>query len=115
MGVISKVISDNLFMIEALTEAAISELKIFDSYAPAAFQVIDAYVISELTGSGDTVKITDGTNDIVAAMATATIDLLVRAVDIDLTFAKIAAGGSLSTVTASGAAGRVFILCQRTN
>ena len=115
MVVVNKYLESDLFVIEVLTEAADSEIKVFDSDAPAAFQGIDAYVISELTGSGDTVKITDGTNDIVAAMSVATLDLLVRATDIDLTYAKIAAGGSLSTVTASGAAGRVFIICQRTN
>ena len=115
MGTIAKFMESDIFIIEVLTEAATSEEKVFDSDAPAAFQVIDAWVISELTGSGDTVKITDGTNDIVAAMSTATLDLLVRATDIDLTYSKIAAGESLSTVTASGAAGRVFIVCKRTN
>ena len=115
MGTITKFMESDIFIIEVLTEAAISEEKVFDADVPAAFQVIDAWVISELTGSSDTVKITDGTNDIVAAMSTATLDLLVRAVDIDGTYSKIAAGGSLSIVTASGAAGLVFIVCQKTN
>ncbi len=115
MTVISKYFSDDMFLIEVLTVAGTSEDKVFDGDAPASFTVIDAWVISELTGAGDTVKVTDGTDDIVAAMVTATIDLLVRAVDIDLAKATIAAGGSLSTVTASGAAARVFILCKREN
>ena len=115
MTVISKFLEMDIFLIEVQTLAATSEDKIYDADAPAAFKVLDMWAISELTGAGDTVKLTDGTNDIIAAISTATIDLLTRATDIDLTYASVLAGGSLSTVTASGAAARVFILCKRTN
>ena len=115
MTVIAKYRHQDIFIIEALTVAGDSSLTIYDGDAPHGFKVIDMYAISELTGAGDTVKLTDGTDDIVAAIVTATVDLLVRAADIDLTKATIAAGGTLKLVTASGAAARVFITCVATN
>lgn len=115
LAVVASYRHQDIFIIEALTVAGTAVLAIHSSDAPFAFKVIDMFAISELTGAGDTVKLTDGTNDIIAAISTATIDLLTRATDIDLTYASIAAGGSLELETASGAAARVFITCVATN
>ncbi len=115
MGIIALYRHQDLFIIEVLTVAGTATIEVYDSDVPFGFKVIDMYAISLLTGSGDTVKLTDGSSDIVAAISTATIDLLTRAVDIDLAKATIAAGGSLDVVTASGAAARVFIVCVATN
>ena len=115
MGVIEDYVHQELFIIEALTESGSSELKIYDGDAPAAFEVLDMWVVGEPGGSGDTVKLTDGTDDIVAALTTTTSDLVVRAADIDQAKNNIAADGSLSLVTASACTARCFILCRRTN
>ncbi len=115
MAVDEKYVHQELFLIEALTASANATLKIFDADAPASFKVIDMWVVGEPGGSGDTVKLTDGTDDIVAALTVTTSDLIVRAADIDQAKSKIAAGGTLQLETASAATARCFILCRRTN
>lgn len=115
MAVIEDYVHQELFIIEALTVSGSASLKIFDANAPAAFKVLDMWVVGEPGGSGDTVKLTDGTDDIVAAMTVTTSDLIVRAADIDQAKVQIAANGTLELVTASAATARCFILCRRTN
>ncbi len=115
MAVIEKYVSSELFVIEALTESGSASLKIYDADAPASFKVIDMIAIGEPGGASDTVKLTDGTNDIVAALTTTTTDVPVRAADIDQTKNTVAAGGTLELVTTSACTARVFIICRRTN
>lgn len=115
MAVDEKYVSSELFLIDALTASGSATLKIYDANAPAAFKVLDMWVVGEPGGSGDTVKLTDGTDDIVAALTVTTTDLIVRAADIDQAKVKIAAGGTLQLETASAATARCYILCRRTN
>ncbi len=115
MAVDEKYVSSELFIIEALTASGSATLKIYDADAPAAFKVLDMWVMGEPGGSSDTVKLTDGTDDIVAALTVTTTDLIVRAADIDQAKAKVAAGGTLQLETASAATARCYILCRRTN
>lgn len=115
MAVEEKYVSSELFLIEALTASGSATLKIYDADAPAAFRVLDMWVVGEPGGSGDTVKLTDGSSDIVAALTVTTTDLIVRAADIDQAKVQIAAGGTLQLETASAATARCYILCRRTN
>ena len=115
MAVIEKYVHQELFLLEALTEAGSATLKIYDADAPAAFKVLDMWVVGEPGGSADTVKLTDGTRDIVAALTVTTTDLIVRAADIDQAKVGIVAGGTLQLETASAATARCYILCRRTN
>lgn len=118
MSVDAKVRSMDLFLCEVQCEASGTPFKIFDSDAPAKFRVLDMF--GYMTGAGassDTVKLTDGSDDIVTAVdvSSASDKDVIRAAVIDDAKNEISAGGSLHVVTASGALCKVFILCEWTD
>lgn len=112
MTVESRYLNQDIFIIEVDTEAA--SVVIFNGDAPCAFRVIDVWAIGTPGASSDTVKITDGTNDITDAIDV-TAALVGRAGTIDDAYWDIAAGGSLSAVVASALDATVFIMCQKRN
>ncbi len=110
--------SSDMFLVEVQCEASGTPFKVFDSDAPAKFRVLDMW--GYMTGAGaasDTVKLTDGSSDIVTAIAVnaASDKDVIRAAEIDHAKNEISAGGSLHVVTASGALCKVFILCEWTD
>jgi len=118
MAVDAKYRSSDIFLCEVQCEASGTPFKIFDSDAPAKFRVLDMF--GYMTGAGatsDTVKLTDGSSDIVTAVdVSAYSDKdIIRAAAIDDAKNEIAAGGSLHVVTASGALCKVFVLCEWTD
>lgn len=112
MAVENKYLNQDIFVIEADTEAA--NLTIFDADAPIAFRVIDVWAIGTPGAASDTVKVTDGTNDITDAIAV-TAALIARASTIDDAYWEIAAGGTLKLVVASALDATVYIMCQKRN
>lgn len=106
-----------VFVLEQATVAATATYKVFDKNAPSRFRIINVWGI--MTGEGgvsDTVKITDGTNNItndanVSALADTDVFDFAK---IDDLYYQINKGGSLYVVTASGALCNVYIMCMKT-
>ena len=82
--------------------------------APYALQVIGVNLLCTATNASGTATLSDGTNDISDAITMAVVDTLGAATTIDLTYATLALGDSL-TVTTNGAADRgiVTVKCRR--
>jgi hypothetical protein len=91
--------------------------KIYDANAPFKFKVLA--IFGYMTGAGaagDTIKLTNGTSDICAAVdvsAKADTDFFVAAKLDDAKY-QIAKDGTLEVVVASDASAKLVILCQRT-
>lgn len=85
---------------------------IFDANAPRKFRVIDAWSIGT-SAAGGTWKLTDGTNDICAAVTQAASDTDIdRAAGLNDAYYEIAAAGTLSIVhTGASLAATVYVLC----
>ena len=84
------------------------------SDVPFSFRIIDAWSIGT-SADGGTWKVTDGSNDIVAAVTQATSDNDVdRAADIDDAYYTISKGEDVKIVHTGGSlACTVYILCAR--
>ena len=105
------------FVIVKDVSAAAADITIIDADAPYPIKVLDmaVQVLAGGNASGS-VKLTDGTNDITAAVAMVSVDnVITRAGTIDDAYATIAAGGSLvATKNAAGDLGQVTITVVRT-
>ena len=113
MAVDAKVRHMDFFIIEVDTEAA--NLTIFDADAPSKFRIIDVTVLTLVTASSGTLKLTDGSSDITNAIVSAVTKVVTRAGTIDPAKNEIAAGGTLKIVVANAADARVLISCVRTD
>jgi hypothetical protein len=101
------------FLVTATTVAATAAYTLIES-APKKFRVVDWWVV--MTGAGaasDTVKLTDGTNDITDAvdLSSAGDTDRVAGGEIDDAYHELDKGDSLKVATASGATCIVYALC----
>ncbi len=110
---IIRTLNDDIFIIMADTGGA--NITVMDGDVPMALEVIDFWAIGEGSGASDTVKLTDGTNDITDALDVSTDKGVVRASTIDDAYSAIAAGGTLALVVASAAPAKCFIMCMKVN
>jgi hypothetical protein len=106
-------LNDDIIVIMADTGGA--NLTVMNADVPCALEVIDFWAIGEGSGAADTVKLTDGTNDITNALDMSTDKGVVRASTIDDAYSSIAAGGTLALVVASACPAKCFIMCQKVN
>jgi len=101
------------FVLEVATKASTTTYRVWDKSCPRSCRIIDVYGI--MTGAGaalDTVKVTDGTNDI-----TDTVDLSAKGDtdrfsvgELDDDYTDLNAGASLRVVTVSDALVRLYIV-----
>lgn len=101
------------FVIQVATAAGTTEYRIWDKSCPRSCRIVDAWgVMTGAGGAGDTVKITDGTNDI-----SDTVDLsslgdndLFAIGELDDAYVDLAEGGSLQVEAASDALVRLYVM-----
>ena len=102
------------FVIEVPCVAATDTYKVYDADCPDKLRVIDAWGVMTGAGAGgDTVKITDGTNDITDTVDLSAVGDTDRFAigEIDDAYHDILPGGSMSVVTASAATVTLYIMC----
>lgn len=112
-GVTSEATMGIPWVVEVQTTASDTSKSVWDGSCPRNCRILDAWGI--MTGAGaalDTVKLTDGTNDI-----SDTVDLSsagdtdrFTVGELDDAYTDISEGGSLKVVTASDALCRVYIM-----
>src|SRR3990167_10051962 len=90
-----------------------SSISVFSANAPFKFRVIDMWAVNHAAGgAADTVKLTDGTNDITDALDCNKSDKVVTRVGtLDDAYWEVAYNGTLTIVTASAAPVDVYIRC----
>ena len=101
------------FVVHAKMAAGDSDTTVFEN-ASFPVRVIDAWAVQNgSSASGDTWKVTDGTNDITAAVdiASGSDKDVTRAASIDDAYWDIDKGGEIHVETASGALVDVFVKC----
>lgn len=106
-------LTDDVFLIVVDTGGA--DITFMDGDVPMALEVIDFWAIGEGSGASDTVKLTDGTDDITDALDMSTDKSVKRCTTIDDTKSAIAAGGTLKLVVASACPAKCFIMCMKVN
>lgn len=105
------------FVVSMTTVAATSSYDVWTPL-PRGLKILDCwcYASGGAGGGSDTVKLTDGTNDITAAIDVNVADnTRAPVVSIDDAYASIAKGGTLNVTTASAAVARVHIMCEWTD
>lgn len=101
------------FVIQVATAASDTSYRIWDKSCPRSCRIVDAWGV--MTGAGaalDTVKITDGTNDISDTVDLSGLGDTDRFAigELDDAYVDIAEGGSLRVVTVSDALVRLYIM-----
>lgn len=95
-------------IVKEITVDATGGIKIFDSNAPCAFEVLDVIVQARVSNGSGSMKLTNGSNDITNAIACVTDKVIARAGTIDNDYSEIAKDGSL-VIVANGAADRALV------
>lgn len=103
------------FVLSVTTVAATSSYDLMTP-TPRGLKIINTWAVAGGAGAGDTVKLTDGTNDICTAIdVNAAAGTYAPVVTFDTSYISLAKGSTLNVTTADDAVCTIYVLCVWTD